>query len=122
MNHPEPVKYTRMIKNYLLIAFRNLRRNKVFSAINILGLSIGMASAILILLWIQNEVSYDQFHAKKDRLYMMYNLDKFNGELWAWNSTPKILAPTLKREYPEVEDAVRFRPTNFLFSVGDKHM
>ena len=62
-----------MLKNYLLIAFRNLRRNKVFSSINLMGLSIGMASAILILLWIQNEVSFDRFHAKKDRLYKMYN-------------------------------------------------
>ena len=58
-----------MIKNYLKIAFRNLLRNKAFSIINISGLAIGMASAILILLWIKNEVSYDQFHEKKQRIY-----------------------------------------------------
>ena len=50
-----------MLKNYLKIAFRNLLRNKAFSAINILGLSVGMASAVLILFWMYNEISYDRF-------------------------------------------------------------
>ncbi len=111
-----------MIRNYLKIAWRNLKRNKGFSAINILGLAIGMASAILILLWIQNEMSYDRFHEKGDRLYVANNRDKFNGELWAWNSTPKIMAPTLKANYPEVEDAVRMENGTFLFTVGEKRM
>ncbi len=86
-----------------------------------MGLAIGMASASLILLWIQNEVSYDRFHAKENRLYMMYNKAKFDGVLSVWNITPKILAPTLKKEFPEVDDAVRMANANFLFSVGDKH-
>jgi hypothetical protein len=94
-----------MLKNYFKIAFRNLLRNKAFSFINIAGLAVGMASAILILLWIQNEMSHDKFHEKIDRLYTMNNRDKFNGELWAWNWTPKILGPTLKQDYPEVEDS-----------------
>ena len=58
-----------MFQNYLKIAVRNLLRNKAFSAINILGLAVGMASAILILLWIQNEVSHDRFHTKGCLLY-----------------------------------------------------
>jgi hypothetical protein len=74
-------------KNYFKIAFRNLLRNKAFSFINIAGLAIGMASAMLILLWIQNEMSHDNFHEKIGRLYTMNNRDKFNGELWAWNTT-----------------------------------
>jgi putative ABC transport system permease protein len=111
-----------MIKNYIKIAWRNLLRNKGFSAINILGLAIGMASAILILLWIQNEVSHDRFHEKKDRLYVANNRDKFNGELWAWGTTSKPLAPALKQEYPEVEEAVRITDAPFLFTVGDKHL
>jgi putative ABC transport system permease protein len=74
-----------MFKNYFKIAFRNLWRNKGFSAINIFGLSIGMASAILILLWIQNEMSIDRFHKKGDRIFMMYNRDKDpEGKTWAW--------------------------------------
>ncbi len=109
-----------MIKNYLKIAFRNLWRNKSFSAINILGLAVGMASALLILLWIQNELSIERFHKKRDRIYLMYNRDKSaNGQIWAWNNTPKVLAPTLKKDYPEVEDAVRFNNITFLCTAGE---
>src|SRR5438128_10504385 len=81
-----------MIKNFLKVAYRNLLRNKGFSAINITGLAVGMASAILIFLWIQNEVSYDQFHEKKDRIYEAWNQTKISNELWSWSNTPKILA------------------------------
>ncbi|MEO5592811.1 MAG: ABC transporter permease [Chitinophagaceae bacterium] len=109
-----------MLKNYFKIAFRNLWKRKGYSFINILGLTIGMASAILILLWIQNELSFDRFYKKSDRLYTMYNRDKFNGEMWAWNSTPKIMATTIKHDYPEVEDAVRYNNVTFLTTVGEK--
>jgi len=109
-----------MLKNYFKIAFRNLWKRKGYSFINILGLTIGMASAILILLWIQNEMSFDRFYKKSDRLYSMYNRDKFNGEMWAWNSTPKIMAPTLKHDYAEIEDAVRYNDVTFLTTVGEK--
>src|SRR5215471_18766991 len=96
-----------MLKNFFKIAFRNLWHSKGFSAINIVGLAIGMASAIIILLWIQNEVSYDQFHEKKDRIYQVWNEAMIDGRLSAWNSTPKILAPTLEKDLPEVEQAAR---------------
>ncbi|WP_462264107.1 ABC transporter permease [Mucilaginibacter sp.] len=111
-----------MLKNYFKIAWRNLGRNLSFSVINILGLSIGMASALLILLWIQNEVSYDRFHEKDNRLYRINNRDKFDGELHAWESTPKVLAGTLKREYPEVEDAARISDVSFLVIQGEKRL
>lgn len=112
-----------MIKNFFKIAWRNMLRNKGFSLINIAGLSIGMASAILIILWIQNEVSYDQFHEKKDRIYEAWNRARFDGKLACWNTTPKILARTLEHDIPEVERAVRVNwPSNFLFSVGDKRI
>jgi len=111
-----------MIKNFFKIAFRNLSRSKGFSFINIAGLAVGMASALLIFLWIQNELSYDQFHAKKDRIYQAYNRDTFNGELWAWGMTAKPLAPALKSEFPEVEDAARETGAGFLFTYGDKHL
>jgi predicted permease len=111
-----------MIKSYFKVACRNLLRNKAFATINILGLAIGMASALLILLWVQNEFSLDASYPKGDRIYVMYNRDKFDGEMHAWNSTPKIMAPTLKREVPEVEDAVRVTPTGFLLSTGDKRL
>src|SRR5450432_1276284 len=109
-----------MLKNYFKVAFRNLWKRRGSSFINILGLTTGMASAMLILLWIQNELSYDRFYDKADRLYTMYNQDKFNNEMWAWNTTPKIMAPTLKHDYPEVEDAARFNQVTFLTTVGEK--
>ncbi|KAA9040959.1 FtsX-like permease family protein [Ginsengibacter hankyongi] len=112
-----------MIKNFFKIAYRNLLRNKGFSFINISGLAIGMASAVLILLWIQNEMSHDKFHAKSDRIYTSNNRDKFNGQVFAWSTTPKILGPTLKLSYAsDVEDVVRSNFANFLFTVGDKHL
>ena len=111
-----------MIRNFFKIAWRNLLRNKGFSFINIFGLAVGMGSTILILLWIQNEISHERFHKNLDRIYTLNNRDKFNGELWAWNTTPKILAPTLQQDYPEVEEAVRITRASFLMSFGDKHL
>jgi len=112
-----------MFKNFFKIAYRNILRNKGFSFINISGLAIGMASAVLILLWIQNEMSHDKFHEKSDRLYTANNRDKFNGQLWAWSTTPAVLGPALKLSYAaDVEDVVRVNFANFLFTVGDKHL
>lgn len=112
-----------MLKNFFKVALRNLWRSKGFSAINIIGLAIGMASAIVILLWIQNEVSYDQFHEKKERIYETWNRATFDGKVSCWNVTPKILARAMEHDVPEVERAVRVTPdNNLLLSVGDKKM
>ncbi len=112
-----------MLKNYLKVAVRNLLRNKGFSAINIFGLAIGMASAMLILLWIRNEVSYDQFHEKKDRIYNAWNRAEFSGELQCWSTTPKVLARTMEKDFPEVEQTTRVNwSSSYLFSVGDKRL
>jgi putative ABC transport system permease protein len=108
-----------MIKNYLRIAFRNLRRNKAFSIINIGGLAFGMASAILILLWVQNEVSHDRFHKKLDRLYEVWSNDKIDGSIRSLTNTPEIMAPSLKKDYPEIEDVTRLSWTRNLLSVND---
>ena len=112
-----------MLKNFFKVAWRNLLRNKGFSAINIAGLAIGMASAILILMWIQNEVSYDQFHEKKDRIYETWNRVELNGKISCWKTTPKPLARTLERDIPEIECATRVDwGSNFLFSIGEKRL
>ena len=112
-----------MFKNFFKIAYRNLLRNKGFSVINILGLAVGMASAMLILMWIQSEVSYDQFHEKKDRIYEAWNRAEFSGKLQCWNTTPKVLARTLERDLPEVEQAVRVDwKQGHLFSIGEKRL
>ncbi|HWB27747.1 MAG TPA: ABC transporter permease [Chitinophagaceae bacterium] len=113
-----------MFKNYFKLAIRSLFKNKAHTFINISGLAVGMASVILILLWIQNEMSHDRFYKKIDRIYTANNRDRFNGLLQVWNNTPKILGPTIKQDYPEVEDVVRVNSygANFLLSVGDKHL
>jgi ABC-type antimicrobial peptide transport system permease subunit len=112
-----------MINNFFKIAWRNLLRNKGFSFINISGLAIGMAAAVLITLWIQHELSYDQFHDKKDRIYEAWNKAEFSGKLQCWNTTPKVLARTVERDMPQVERAVRVNwNRSLLFSVGDKRL
>jgi putative ABC transport system permease protein len=111
-----------MFKNYFKIAFRNLLRNKGFSTINISGLAVGMASAMLILLWMYNEISYDKFHANKDYLYEAWNRGTFDGKLQCWDNTPKILAPTLKQEYPEVAEVSRQYSRWYVTRAGEKKL
>ncbi|MGO4293225.1 ABC transporter permease [Chitinophaga sp. RAB17] len=111
-----------MIRNFFKIAYRSLLRNKGFSIINITGLAIGMAAAILILLWIQDELSYDEFHDNKDRIYEVWNRVPFEGSISNWNSVSALTARTLEKDLPEVERAVRVGSSNYLLSVGDKKM
>jgi len=112
-----------MIRNFFKVAYRNLLRNKGFSSINITGLATGMAAAILILLWIQNELSYDQFHKNKDRIYETWNRVPIEGQLACWNSVSALTARALEKDLPEVERAVRVVDDNsVLFSVGDKKL
>ena len=112
-----------MVTNFFKIAFRNLLRSKGYSAINIIGLAIGMASAIIILLWIQNEVSYDQFHEKKNRIYEAWNRASFNGNITCWNNTPKPLGRALQNDLPEVEQTTRVNwSNNFVFTIGEKKL
>jgi len=96
-----------MLKNYLKIALRNIKRHKVFSFINLAGLAIGMACFILIVLWIQNELSFDKFHTNKDRLFRIQN--KLSSGNYA-NSLTYALPPVLKEKYPEVEEMARVWP------------
>src|ERR1700743_833428 len=111
-----------MLRNYFKIAIRNLYRNKGFSAINISGLAIGMASALLILLWIQNQLTYDRWYPKTDRLYKLYNRDMFQGNLWAWPNPPKPRGPAVKRDYAAVEDVARYNNVTFLVTVDNTHL
>jgi putative ABC transport system permease protein len=100
-----------MLKNYLLVAFRNLSKNKSFSFINIAGLAIGMAACLLILQYVTFELSFDNFHAKKARIYRI-NQDRYdNGKLstrWAGGA----FAPgsEFKAQLPEIEDFVKMVP------------
>lgn len=110
-----------MIRNFFKVVCRNLLRNKGFSAINITGLAVGMAAAILILLWIQDERSYDGFHANKDRIYEVWNRVPIDGKLSYWNTVSALTARAVEKDLPEVERAVRVGSNNaYLLSVGDK--
>ncbi|MEM1338805.1 MAG: ABC transporter permease [Bacteroidota bacterium] len=112
-----------MLKNHVKIAWRNLIRNKGFSLLNILGLSIGLTVTALIVLWMNFEMGFDKFHANDERLYQVYNKYPLDGEIWTWNSTPKIMAKTIEKEYPEVERISRyFYDTPFLFSFEEKRI
>lgn len=93
-----------MFKNYIKVAFRHIKRRKVYSFINILGLTIGMACFFLIGLWVKDELSFDRFHVNKDRIYRVLNRMQ-NGNV-EFNIT-YALGPALKTEYPEVEEASR---------------
>lgn len=110
-----------MLQNNFKIAWRNLKRDKGFSIINIIGLTIGLMAATAIALWIQSELTYDRFYSKTDRLYEVFTSDEFQGEKHAWGQTPAILGPTLAAEYPEVEAVVRIANmgNRYVFRVGD---
>ena len=97
-----------MIKNYLTVAVRNIARNKTFSAINILGLAIGMACCILILLYVQDELSYDQHHEHAHRIYRLAEETHIAGQTRRIAITSFPMGPALVQDYPTVVDAVRF--------------
>jgi len=102
---------------------RSLVKNKSFSIINISGLAIGMAAAALILLWVQHEYSFDQFHRNKDRLYQVWNRDVRNGKINCWSTTPKPMAPAIQKDYDEVEKTVRVNyDFPILFTNGEKRI
>ncbi len=111
-----------MIKNYLKIALRNIKKYKAYSFINILGLAIGISCCLLILLFVQDELSYDRYHDKADRIYRLvdsFDVDNPRGRHYALSSAP--FAPALKKEFPEVEDAVRlFSGRGRLVEYGEK--
>ncbi|MEZ2335022.1 ABC transporter permease [Mucilaginibacter sp. RCC_168] len=97
-----------MLKNYLLVAFRNLSKNKAFSFINIVGLAIGMAACLLILQYVSFELSFDNFHAKKDRIYRI-NQDRYNNGKLSTQWAGGAFAPgsAFKAVLPEIEDFVK---------------
>ncbi|QNL47853.1 ABC transporter permease [Olivibacter sp. SDN3] len=110
-----------MIKNYFKIAWRNLVRAKGYAFINIFGLAFGMVGTMLILLWVQHELSFDKFYSKSERLYEAYLQLPFDGEIRSMNATTQPLAPALVDEISSVERATRFRAAGeFLWKVGDK--
>ncbi|TAN01983.1 MAG: FtsX-like permease family protein [Chitinophagaceae bacterium] len=100
-----------MLKNYLKTAWRTVWKNKQVSFINMAGLSIGMTAAVFILLWVQNEMSFDSYHPQADNIYRItsiLHLDKQNT--WVWQTSPMLLARTAKREIPSIENIAMLQP------------
>lgn len=98
-----------MLRNYFKTALRNLWKNKGFSAINIVGLAIGLATCLLILIFVMDELSYDRFNAGADRIYRLDGEIKFGGNHFILAVAPAPAGPTILREYAEVVKEVRFR-------------
>jgi ABC-type antimicrobial peptide transport system permease subunit len=113
-----------LVGNYLLTTIRSLRRNKGFTTINISGLAIGLASAIVLLLWIRNEISYDRFHTNSPRLYLAMTRAPLDGQLNVERHTPMVMAPELKTRYNrQIEEAVRINWVGaFVLSNGNNHV
>jgi len=110
-----------MFRNYLKTGIRNIRKYSAFSLINLTGIAIGMACCILILLWVQDELSYDRFHKNAARIYRVITHIPMSGEIRTFAISPPTLAPFLNEEYPEVEHAVRFQEGNGrLIQAGEK--
>jgi putative ABC transport system permease protein len=108
-----------MFKNYLKIAWRNLWKNKGYSALNIFGLAIGITCASLILLWVADELSFDTVFPKQETVYYLPTNQKYEGEWATYYSTPMLLARDLKQEIPEINRAVATSSRNLLFTEGE---
>ena len=108
-----------MIKNYIKIALRNLTRHKGYSLINIAGLAIGMACCILILLWVQDELSFDRFHENADSIYRVIQDIKFSDHSTTWAITQGPLGPSLKEDFPEIVNFTRVTGRRFRLAYQD---
>jgi len=110
-----------MLQSYVKIAWRNLVRNRAFSAINIVGLALGLATCLLIMLFVLDELSYDRYNDKADRIVrVVFHAVMNGGEINEANVMPPV-AQTLKADYPEVEDATRIHTVGSPgITVGDK--
>lgn len=108
-----------MLKNYLKIALRNLLKYRLYTFINLTGLAIGIAACILIMLFVKDEFSFDQYHEKGDRLYRAWVKEKYEGEVFVNTVTPFVLGPTLKADIPEVEGMSRMAAFQDVVKRGD---
>jgi putative ABC transport system permease protein len=108
-----------MFRNYLKIAFRYLLRNKGYTTINILGLAIGIACCLLIMLFVRTEFSYDRFHSKSDRIYRLWQQEKVEGQEFINTVTPVSAVTVIQSTYPEVETTCRVYGSNPIIKVGN---
>src|SRR5215471_2090189 len=112
-----------MIKNYFKIAFRNLWKSKGYSSINIIGLAIGLATCLLIIMYVMVELSYDRYNKNAERIYRVDGDIQFGGNHFIFSVAPDPLGPTLLKDYPQIEQQVRFRKYGgFLVKKGNQNI
>ncbi|MRR21397.1 ABC transporter permease [bacterium] len=110
-----------MIRNYFRVALRNIARHKVFTFLNVAGLAIGMAASLLILLWVQDELSYDRFNKKGEHIYRVEEDQFYSGARYHVTVTPQPSGPVWKEKIPEIVEQARInRLPRILFRNEDK--
>ncbi len=108
-----------MFKNYFKIGVRYLSRYKTYTAINIAGLAVGVTCCVLIMLFIRSEFSYDKFNTKADRIFRVWQNEKYQGQDFTNTVTPIPMGPAIKSSFPEVEAMCRVYDFNTLIKSGD---
>ncbi|HEX4371875.1 MAG TPA: ABC transporter permease [Puia sp.] len=115
-----------MLKNYFKIAWRNMIRDRQFTLLNLVGLATGLACALLIYLWVADELSYDKFFANSGQMYQLMELRNYPGHEGISDESSGLLSETVKTQMPEVEYAATIAPPNwfqkFTLSVGEKNI
>src|SRR5664279_273886 len=111
-----------MIKNFFLIAVRNIARHKVFTLINVTGLAVGLAASLLILLWVQDEFSFEKFNVNAINIYRVEEDQFYSGARYHVTVTPMPSGPVWKEKIPEIKEQVRINPwlPRVLFRYDDK--
>lgn len=109
-----------MFKNLFIVALRNFKRDKWYSLLNILGLTIGITFSLFLIFYVKDELSYDKYNKKADRVYRINSyIKEADKDTMKWAIAQYLLAPQLKKDYPEVEEAVRFVPNGkMMFKKG----
>ncbi|MGI8634791.1 MAG: ABC transporter permease, partial [Segetibacter sp.] len=111
-----------MFRNYFKTTIRNLWKNKTNSFLNIFGLAIGIACAALIFLWVEDEVNFDKFNLKKDRLFFVRVNQQYDTYTATFGSSPGVMGPAMKADIPGIANTCRVTEdqTSLLFNIGDR--
>ena len=110
-----------MLFNHLILAWRNIFRNKVFSLINIAGLSIGISCTLIVTVFVRYELSFDRHHAKSEKIFKVVQDTKMGDETFHWNTTAYPLAEALRNDFPQLQFVTQASgPVSRLFKVQDQ--